>query len=98
MRLEALSRNIAPFLLVLKDKRPFLKARKASPNYCMRYVTKSWLKAVRVELFVRSPSYKYTLVAAMVHCSFICPYNLAPIFERPRAHLLGKCESLLALP
>jgi len=41
MRLEALSRDITPFLFDLKGKRPFLKARKASPNHCMRYIIKS---------------------------------------------------------
>ena len=96
--LEALSRNIAPFLLVPKDQRPFLNTRKASPNHCMRCITKSWPKAVRVKSFVRPSSYEDALVTATVHCRFVCPYNLKPVFDRPRAYLVGECESLLTLP
>lgn len=96
--LEALSRNITPFLLVPKDQRPFFNTRKASPNYCMRYIAESWPKAVGVISFVRSLSYKDALVAATVHCRFVCPYNLTLVFNCPRAYLMGKCKSLLALP
>jgi len=98
VRLEALSRDIAPFLLIPKYKWPFLNTRKASPNHCMRYIAKPWLKAVRVKLFVRPSGYKDSLMAATVHCRFVCLYYLTPVIERLRAYPLGKCKSLLALP
>ena len=48
--------------------------------------------------FIKSSSYKNTLVAATVHCRFVCPYNLKPVFDCPQAYSIGECKSLLALP
>jgi hypothetical protein len=64
----------------------------------MRCILKSWPKAVRVKSFVRPLSYEDALVTATVHCRFVRPYNLKPVFDRPRAYLVGECKSLLALP
>ena len=48
--------------------------------------------------FIKSSSYKNTLVAATVHCRFVCPYNPKPVFDCPQAYSIGECKSLLALP
>ena len=52
--LKALSHNITPFLLILKDQRPFLNTYKVSLNYYIRYITESQLKVVGVKLLYKA--------------------------------------------